>query len=175
MFWSGGGGIRAPAAVIMTYVSHDTLAQCSKCYRSFSIEPPNILTLQVNHCQYTMIPVNLPMQDLRAQVAVIMTYVYHDISSPMLEMLQITFVITKFWSDCFDFFLSWSTESLTQQRTNHPKLATYDVLWYSSLAINVPHWRQHKSGPSNICVSCLQFLRGVKQFPGHQCAPLTST
>ena len=26
------------------------------------------------------------------------------------------------------------------------------VVWYSSLAINVPHWRQHKSGPSNIFV-----------------------
>ena len=36
-----------------------------------------------------MIPVNLPIKDIRASVAVIVTYVSHDTSGPMFEMLQI--------------------------------------------------------------------------------------
>ena len=36
-----------------------------------------------------MIPVNMPIKDIRASVAVIVTYVSHDTSGPMFEMLQI--------------------------------------------------------------------------------------
>ena len=36
-----------------------------------------------------MIPANLPIKDIRASVAGIVTYVSHDTSGPMFEMLQI--------------------------------------------------------------------------------------
>ena len=36
-----------------------------------------------------MIPVNMPIKDIRASVALIVTYVSHDTSGPMFEMLQI--------------------------------------------------------------------------------------
>ena len=36
-----------------------------------------------------MIPVNMPIKDIRASVAVTVTYVSHDTSGPMFEMLQI--------------------------------------------------------------------------------------
>ena len=36
-----------------------------------------------------MIPANLPIKDIRASVTVIVTYVSHDTSGPMFEMLQI--------------------------------------------------------------------------------------
>ena len=88
-------------------------------------------------------PGNPPLQDIRATVAVGI----HFQGNRNVDLC----ILRYFGSSIF--FLSWSAESLAQQRTYHLSLSKCEVLWYSLLATNIMNIPQ-----------CLESLSGDIHF-----------